>query len=429
MNKIAPLPHRLRPEDLDGLMGQKEARAFVTDFVDGEHRSALLWGPPGCGKTSAAHLIELSDPKHFFMVSAVNNGVAEIRRITDLARTLDYTPIIFVDEIHRFTRVQQDSLLPIVEDGTVVLIGATTENPSFTITAPLLSRLRLIRLESLTDEAMQAILERALETDEQLKSLGRKLDPEVLPALARAAAGDARAGLGLLETVLVKVGRDYITLEDVGKLLDRPMYHDRSGDSHYDLISAFQKSIRASDVDGGVYWLGRMLAGGEDPRYILRRLIRIAAEDVGLAEPHALQVALSAKNGYESLGSPEGDICLYQATVYLACAPKSNALELTEIKVKKLIKATGAPPVPMHLRNAPTRLMAELGHGKGYIYAHDDPAGALTLNYLPEGLKTSGLYQPKPSGFEKRLKEIINAREQAKKARTRQTRRPGDQKG
>lgn len=417
MSKQIPLAHRVRPAALEGFIGHEEARTFLTDFLAGQRRSVIIWGPPGTGKTTLANIIAQHYKGAFFSVSAVTSGVKELREVTSAAQGAEIAPIVFIDEIHRFNRTQQDALLPFVEDGTIVLIGVTTENPSFALNSPLLSRLQVIALKRLDKAAIATILRRAFASDEQLQSLKRELAPECLEAIAGAADGDARAGLNLLELVLDKVAKPVIELNDLKALIDRPLYHDRAGEQHYDLISAFHKSVRASDVDGSVYWLGRMLEAGEDRLYVLRRMIRIASEDVGLAEPGALRFTLEAKAAFESLGQPEGDLAIYQAAVYLACAPKSNAVYLTEKRVKKLIRESGAMDVPLYLRNAPTKLMRELGYNKGYIYAHDDPVGAAQLDYLPAGLGSRNLYEPTDHGFEKRIKEVMDGRSKLKRAR------------
>lgn len=411
-----PLAFRVRPVRIDDLLGQDEASAMLRDFARGNPRSVLLWGPPGSGKTSVASIIENLHPDSFFTIHAVTGGVQEIRRVTGKASQSEVKPIVFIDEIHRFNRVQQDALLPFVESGDIILVGATTENPSFAITSPLLSRNQVIVLRALTPEVIEEIIRRALSGDPLLKSMGRKISDASITAVARAADGDARAALNLLELILTNIDKASIELDDLKGLMDRPLYHDRCGENHYDLISAFHKSVRASDVEASVYWLGRMLEAGEDRLFVLRRMIRIASEDIGMADPNALRMAVSAKEAFTFVGSPEGEIALYEAAIYLACAPKSNAVYLAEKRVHKLIAETGAPGVPLWLRNAPTRLMREIGYSKGYIYAHDDPEGALALDYLPEGLPATELYRPRDAGVEKRIREILNARQKAKRS-------------
>lgn len=417
--QFQPLAYRLRPASIDELVGQREAIVFVDNFLHGKRRSVMLWGPPGTGKSSVAHMIERHNPDSYYAISAVTSGIQEIRRVTKKSETTDTPPIVFIDEVHRFNRVQQDALLPFVENGNIVLIGATTENPSFSVTSPLLSRLQVIVFNPLKGEDLEKILRKALCDDTFIKSIGKTFTNECIHSIARAADGDARAALNLLELAATTIEKDTIDLSDLQGIMERPLYHDRSGENHYDLISAFHKSVRAGDADASIYWLGRMLEGGEDRLYILRRMIRIASEDIGMADPNALRLVISAREAFTMLGSPEGELALYQAAVYLACAPKSNALYLTEKRVKDLIKKTGSPGAPLHLRNAPTRLMRDLGYSKGYIYAHDDPQGALSLNYFPETIGEARLYFPKDAGFEKRIKEIMDAHKKATKNRPR----------
>jgi len=417
-SKIPPLAFRVRPQKLDEMLGQEQAKGFIEDFIGGNRHSVILWGPPGSGKTSLANIIQASFSGSFHPISAVTSGVQELRKVTSMAENADDIPIVFIDEIHRFNKVQQDALLPFVENGHIILIGATTENPSFSVTSPLLSRIQVIVLKALEKKEIEDIITRAINNDKYLASSKKVLSDETVAAIAHAARGDARSALNLTELALTKIDKKVIDPSDMEELLKRPLYHDRAGENHYDLISAFHKSIRASDVDAGLYWLARMMEGGEDRLFILRRMIRIASEDIGMADPNALRVTTSAKEAFTFLGSPEGDLALYQTAVYLACAPKSNTLYLAEMKAKDIIKKTGTPPVPLRLRNAPTRLMKELEYSKGYIYAHDDPLGALSLNYLPDSLSKTIIYRPKQAGFEKRIKEILDAREKAKGDRT-----------
>ncbi len=410
---IPPLAYRIRPHCIDELIGQDEARQFIDSFIAGNLRSVILWGPPGTGKSSVAHIIEMLHPDSYFSVSAVTSGVQDIKRVTKDSEKAASQPIVFIDEIHRFNRIQQDALLPFVERGDIILIGATTENPSFSITSPLLSRLQVVMFHPLNAADIERILNRAVLSDESLRSQNKTVSEKSIKALSHAADGDARAALNLLELALTTIEKEQIEIQDLSSLLERPFYHDKTGEKHYDIISAFHKSVRASDIHASIYWLGRMLEGGEDRLFILRRMIRIASEDIGMAEPNALRMVISAKDAFTTLGSPEGELALYQAAVYLACAPKSNALYLAEKKVRDLIKKTGTPQVPLYLRNAPTKLMKEMGYGKGYIYAHDDPHGALLMNYFPEGVEEVRLYIPRDVGFEKRVKEIMNARKKA----------------
>jgi len=429
MEKHAPpLAFRVRPDAPQDLIGQEAAKAYIEDFAKGNRTSAILWGPPGSGKTTVAHIIERLFPDEYVPLSAVTSGVQDLRRVTSQAEASDTTPIVFIDEIHRFNKAQQDALLPHVENGRIVLIGATTENPSFAVIAPLLSRMRVIVLRSLESAEISGILKRAL-ADDIVMALGKTIAEDCIEAMARAADGDARAALNLLEFILTKVDKAHIEPQDLEGLLKRPIYHDRMGDYHYDLISAFHKCIRAGDVDASVYWLGRMLEAGEARLYIIRRMLRMASEDIGMAEPNALRLVLSVKDAFTVLGIPEGDLALYQAAVYLALAPKSNALYLCDSKTRQMIDRTGKPPVPLALRNAPTKLMAELGYSKGYIYAHDDPEGALDLTYMPSGLEHETLYTPREAGFEKKLKEIMDARTKAKRDRAGSHRPAAGKKG
>ena len=425
--QLPPLAFRVRPLSPDDLLGQDDALVLLKDFARGNLRSAMLWGPPGSGKTSVASIIERMYPDSFFTISAVTGGVQEIRRITTKAAQSEKKPIVFIDEIHRFNRVQQDALLPFVENGDIILIGATTENPSFAITSPLMSRTQVIVLKALSAEVIEEILRRAVLRDGPIISLKKTISDACISAMARAADGDARAALNLLELALTNIDKEYIDLDDLKGLMERPLYHDRSGENHYDLISAFHKSVRASDVDASIYWLGRMLEAGEDRLFLIRRMIRIASEDIGMADPNALRMAVAAKEAFTFVGSPEGEIALYETAIYLACAPKSNAVYLAEKKVEDLIRKTGSPQIPLYLRNAPTRLMKEIGYSKGYIYAHDDPKGALTLDYLPENLPHLELYTPRDTGVEKRIREILDARQKAKGTGTGTYRKPSKQ--
>lgn len=412
--QLPPLAFRVRPLSLDDFLGQDDAKILLKDFARGNLRSAMLWGPPGSGKTSVASIIERLYPDSFFTISAVTGGVQEIRRVTSKAKESEKKPIVFIDEIHRFNRVQQDALLPFVENGDIILIGATTENPSFAITSPLMSRTQVIVLKALSEEVIEEILKRAVSRDKLIISQKKTITDACISAMARAADGDARAALNLVELAVTNIEKGHIDLDDLKGLLERPLYHDRSGENHYDLISAFHKSVRASDVDASIYWLGRMLEAGEDRLFLIRRMIRIASEDIGMADPNALRMAVATKEAFTFVGSPEGEIALYETAIYLACAPKSNAVYLAEKRVADLIRQTGSPQIPLYLRNAPTRLMKELGYSKGYIYAHDDPIGALALNYLPENLTSVELYTPKDIGVEKRIREILDARQKAK---------------
>ncbi|MCD6571147.1 MAG: replication-associated recombination protein A [Deltaproteobacteria bacterium] len=422
------MANRIRPSNIEDLIGQPKATAFIKGIFEGLRESAALWGPPGTGKTSIANILRGRARDSFVFLSGVTSGIQEIRQIIQQAKRTEAAPVVFIDEVHRFNKVQQDALLPYVENGTVILIGATTENPSFSIIPPLLSRVRVIVLEPLEPEEIEVILYRAIKTDTWIHSLNKSVSDECIRAISRSAYGDARAALNTLELIMARIDKDQIGLSDLDGLIERPLYHDKAGDAHYDLISAFHKSIRAGDVDASIYWLGRMLEAGEDRLYVIRRMIRIASEDIGNADPNALRMALAAKDAFTTLGSPEGELAIYQVVIYLACAPKSNSTYLTEKKVKRFIETTGMPSVPLALRNAPTRLMKDLGYARGYIYPHDDPGGALRMEYMPEGIPKQILYIPKDAGFEKRIKEILDAREKAKRGWTGSYRGPFDKK-
>jgi putative ATPase len=392
----APLADRVRPRSLAEFEGQSklvgEGKVLRRALDEGATQSLILWGPPGVGKTTLARLVAAASGARFEPFSAVLSGVkearavmteAERRRRRDGARTL-----LFVDEIHRFNKAQQDAFLPYVERGDVLLVGATTENPSFELNAALLSRCRVLRLEPLEPEEVVRLLRRAIDDP---RGLGGRLDisDQQLLRLAHAADGDARRALTLLESVAGLALRGGRVDDDVlANALDRKaVRYDKAGEEHYDLVSALHKSIRNSSQDAALYWLARMLEGGEDRRYLARRLVRIAVEDIGLADPFALRIALDAAETYERLGSPEGELALAQAAVYLARAPKSNAVYVALAAAVADVQATAAEPVPLHLRNAPTALMKAEGFGRGYRYAHDDPAAVREMECLPPALR------------------------------------------
>jgi putative ATPase len=417
--EAAPLAERMRPRRLDEFVGQAHllgpGRLLRVAIETGDLHSMILWGPPGTGKTTLAALLAAHASAHFAPFSAVLAGVKEIRALVGeaearLARRGQRT-ILFVDEIHRFNKAQQDALLPHVERGTVILIGATTENPSFEVIAALLSRCRVYVLERLTEAELEAIVRRALEDRERgLGGLGLALDAGALRAIVALADGDARNALNILEVAArLGAGRGEgaprLTAELVREAAQRrALLYDKDGEEHYNLISALHKSVRDSDPDAALYWLARMLEAGEDPLFLARRLVRMATEDVGLADPRALPVALAAKDAYAFLGSPEGELALAQAAVYLACAPKSNAVYRAFEGARADVQARPAEPVPLHLRNAPTALMAELGYGAGYRYAHDAPEALVDQEHLPPALRGRTYYHPTARGFEQELR-------------------------
>ncbi len=432
-----PLAERMRPTSLDTFVGQEhlvgEGR-FLRQILSGETLPSLVfWGPPGSGKTSLATLLAQASSSHFVFFSAVLSGVKEIRQIVEQARELrdnEQRPtILFVDEIHRFNKGQQDAFLPHVESGLLTLIGATTENPSFAINAPLLSRCQVLTLHPLEAAHIQTVLERALTDAQGLGLPGLRVQEEALAYLAAAADGDCRRALNFLESaasLALEAGRAEATDRKTGLIdlacaqeavQEPPLRYDTDGEEHYNLISALHKSLRDSDPDGAVYWLGRMLTAGEDPLYIARRMIRFASEDIGNAEPQALQITLNCREAYHLLGSPEGELALYQAAVYLATAPKSNAVYALTHKVRADIKRTGSLPVPLHLRNAPTKLMRELGYGQGYRYAHDDREALVLQEHLPEQLAGTIYYEPSNRGYEALVRERLHKWRQILKQR------------
>ncbi len=422
-----PLAARMRPRTLDDFLGQEqllgEGKPLRETIRRGDVTSMVFWGPPGSGKTTLARLIANYTDRHFEPFSAVTEGVARVREIIadaeERLRKEGRGTILFCDEIHRFNRAQQDAFLPWVEKGVVTLIGATTENPSFEITSALLSRLRVFVLEPLKDEHVRAILERAVENEggKGKRETGNVLlAPAALDALVRQADGDARRALNALEALLDHAGTlsatsTPLTPELVESVLAKrlPRY-DKSGEEHYNLISALHKAVRGSDVEGALYWLARMLVAGEDPLYLARRIVRIATEDIGLADPGALSVAVAAKEAFHFVGSPEGELALAEAVTYLATAPKSNRVYLAWGRAMEAAREHPQEPVPPHIRNAPTPLMKQLGYGVGYRYDHAEADGlAVAQEYLPESLRGARWYEPTDRGFERQVAERLAA--------------------
>ncbi len=421
----------MRPRTLEEVVGQRKvvgesgflARAIAADRVP----SLIFWGPPGAGKTTLARIIAHATKSSFLPFSAVTSGIKEVKEVMAEAarrrRAQGRRTLLFVDEIHRFNRAQQDAFLPYVEKGDIVLVGATTENPSFELNAALLSRCRVVVLEPLSSEDLITLLQRALADPERgLGGSGVSLDDEALAHLAQLASGDARKALNLLELAVADAqeeGVEQVDAAAVQRVAQRKvLLYDKAGEEHFNLISALHKSLRDSDADAALYWLARMLAAGEDPLYLARRMIRFASEDVGLADPQALPQALAGWEAFHRLGSPEGELALAQVVLYLALAPKSNAVYVGYKEARRTVEERPADPVPMAIRNASTRLMKGLGYGSGYVYAHDTEEGTAGLDCLPEALAGTELYVPKGEGFEaelkKRREEIRGRRARAK---------------
>jgi putative ATPase len=427
----APLAARMRPRTLDEFVGQDRlvgSEGPLRELIERDRvPSLILWGPPGCGKTTLAAIMASRTGAWFEPFSAVTEGVPRVRELIAQAaerkRAGGADTILFVDEIHRFNRAQQDAFLPHVEAGTIVLVGATTENPSFEVVGPLLSRTRVFVLDPLGAEALESLLIRALtDSDRGLGKLGLEIDPDALRLLAASADGDARRALNALETAaeLVEPGGRIGTTEIERGLQRRFPRYDKSGEEHYNLISALHKAVRGSDPDGALYWLARMLEGGENPMFVARRLVRMAVEDVGLADPGALRIALAARDAYHFLGSPEGELALAEACLYLAVAPKSNRVYRAFTAASRAARDTPAEPVPLHIRNAPTGLMKDLGYGAGYRYDHDWAAAVAPQRYLPDSLTGATFYEPGDQGVESRIairmQEIDEARARARQA-------------
>ena len=401
----------MRPRTLDAYVGQKHIvgkGAVLRSMIDsGRIASFILWGPPGVGKTTLAQIIANKLETPFYTLSAVTSGVKDVREVIEKARQNRFfttaSPILFIDEIHRFSKSQQDSLLGAVEKGIVTLIGATTENPSFEVIRPLLSRCQLYVLKPLEREDLEELLHRAVTEDEELRK--RTIVLQETDAMLRYSGGDARKLLNILELVVESEGSDSVTITDemvANRLQQNPLAYDKGGDMHYDIISAFIKSIRGSDPDAALYWLARMTEGGEDPKFIARRLVISASEDVGLANPNALLLANAAFDAVNKIGWPEGRIPLAEATVYLATSPKSNSAYLAVDEALACVRKTGNQPVPLHLRNAPTQLMKSLGYHDGYKYAHDFPGHFVEQQYLPDQLKDSRFWHAQHSPSEEK---------------------------
>mgnify|MGYP003385977221 CR=1 FL=1 len=403
----APLAEELRPKRLEDVVGQDHllgANAPIGRMLEvGRLSSLILWGPAGTGKTTIARLLARHVKLEFDTVSAIHSGVGDLRKVFETARArrlVGKGTLLFVDEIHRFNRAQQDSFLPVVEDGTVILVGATTENPSFELNSALLSRTQVMVLKRLDEDALEALLARA----ETHRARRLNLTGEARTAIKAMADGDGRFLLNLAEDLFDLAPEKLLGPAELAQAVQRraPIY-DKSREGHYNLISALHKSIRGSDADAALYWLARMLAGGEEPLFIARRLVRAAYEDIGMADPNAALQVLAAKEAYDFLGSPEGEIALAQAVIYLACAPKSNAVYGAYGKAMSAAKTSGSLDPPKHILNAPTRLMKNLGYGAGYEYDHDTEEGFSGQNYFPDGLERARLYEPKASGFEREI--------------------------
>ena len=425
--KEAPLAARMRPTTLKEFVGQEhivgEGRVLRKAIESGQLPSMILWGPPGSGKTTLASIIANTTASHFSSVSAVTAGVADLRRIIEEARErrklYQIKTILFIDEIHRFNKSQQDAVLPYVEDGTITLIGATTENPSFEVNAPLLSRARVITLKPLTEDEIKLIIQRALQDKENgIGNIQVEIAEDALKQLIAVSNSDARTALNALELAALTTPPDeqglrHIILSVIEDALQhRSLLYDRAGEQHYDLISALHKSLRDSDPDGTLYWLARMLEAGEDPLFIARRLVRAASEDIGMADPQALVVAMAAQQAVDFIGVPEGNLAL----VYLAVAPKSNSLYTAYSGIQHEVKSGKNEPVPLHLRNAVTKLMKDNGYGNGYKYAHNFPGHVVDQQHLPDSLKDNKFYFPGELGYEKQVADRLKAWTALKKA-------------
>jgi putative ATPase len=406
----APLAERLRPHTLDEIVGQEHllgpGKPLRTAIERDQVPSMILWGPPGVGKTTLAQVIAKMTKSDFVPFSAVLSGIKEIKEVmatAERARHLGRRTILFVDEIHRFNKAQQDAFLPHVERGNVVLIGATTENPSFEVNSALLSRARVFVLKALTDEHIETLVRRAASTEQT------PIDDAAIKAIASIANGDARTALNILELASRTLSDgERITAEGVQQASQRQLLYDKGGEEHYNIISALHKSLRNSDADAALYWLARMLEAGEDPLYVARRLVRFASEDIGLADNQALRIALDAKEAFQFIGLPEGKLALAQCVIYLAAAPKSNSVYVAYNDVSEDVAQTRNDPVPLHIRNAPTRLMKGLGYGKGYQYSHDVEGKVADMDCLPDSLKGRKYFHPQETGDESQIKRRLD---------------------
>ncbi len=416
---MQPLAERLRPKLLDDYIGQKHLvgkNAILRQMIESGHiASFILWGPPGVGKTTLARIIANQLDRPFYTLSAVSSGVKDVREVIEKAKSnrlfaQGKSPILFIDEIHRFSKSQQDSLLGAVENGTVTLIGATTENPSFEVITPLLSRCQVYVLKPLENDDLLELLDRAIKSDPELKKLTICVDET--DAILRFAGGDARKLLNIIELVSSSENNEVVHVTNkivTERLQQNPMAYDKDGEIHYDIISAFIKSIRGSDPDAAIYWLARMIAGGEDPKFIARRLVISAAEDIGLANPNALLLANSCFDALQKIGWPEGRIILSETALYLAASPKSNSAYLAIDDALALVEKTGNLPVPLHLRNAPTKLMKELDYGKNYKYSHDYPNHFVEQQFLPDEIKDIRIWKVQDNTAEKKLGDWLRA--------------------
>jgi putative ATPase len=428
-DRTRPLADRMRPRTLDEFVGQEHlvapGKPLRTQIERDDLGSLIFWGPPGTGKTTLAQIIARATKAEFIEFSAVLAGIKEIKQVmaeAERARQYGSRTIVFVDEIHRFNKAQQDAFLPHVEKGNIRLIGATTENPSFEIISALLSRSRVYTLKPLTEDQIVVLLKRALnDTERGLGVMNLKASDEVLAKIASYSSGDARTAYNALEVAASLAGGAKSEITDAivtDALQKRVLLYDKAGEEHYNLISALHKSVRNSDPDAALYWLARMLEAGEDPLYIARRVVRMAVEDIGLADPGALSLCMAARDAVDFIGMPEGNLALAQAVVYLAVAPKSNALYTAYSDVQQDVEQTAAEPVPLHLRNAPTGLMKGMGYGQGYKYAHDLEDKVADMQCLPDNLKDHSYYQPTNEGVEKRIRERL---EEIKKMRSRKS--------